>query len=134
MTLSPEQMEKLYTPEAAAYFAGTPWALPLWEAAAGAILSLDPEIQLRWSKTQVAFRTKYGFAFLSLPYRRRKGWPKECLLLTFGLGEPVEHPRIAVKTEAAPGRWTHHVVISGPEQVDETVMEWLRAAYRFSFR
>ena len=36
--MPPEKSELLYTPEAAAFFAGAPWALPLWEEAAGAIL------------------------------------------------------------------------------------------------
>lgn len=133
-TLSPSQLEQLYTPEASAYFAETPWALPLWEAAAGAILSLDEGITVKWSRTQASFRTRYVFACLSLPYRRKKGWPKECLVLTLGLGEPVEHPRIAVKTEAAPGRWTHHLLVSRETPVDDTVTELLRAAYDFSFR
>ncbi len=132
--LSPELMEQLYSPDAAAFWGDRAWALPLWEEAAGAILSLGEGIEVRYAKTQVTFRTRNGFAFLSPPYRRRKGWPEECILLTFGLGYPVEHPRIAVKTEAAPGRWTHHVVLSEPGQVDEVVMGWLREAYEFSFR
>ncbi len=132
--LPPEAMEKLYTPEAAAFFAGTPWALPLWEEAAAAVLSLGPDVELRYAKTQITFRTRNGFAFISLPVRRRKDWPKECLILTFGLESPIDHLRIAVKTEAAPNRWTHHVLLSQPGQVDETVMDWLRAAYDFSHR
>ena len=134
MTLSPETMEALYAPEAAASFAAVPWALPLWEEAAAAILSLGPDVELRYSKTQITFRTQNGFAFISLPFRRKKDWPKECIILTFGLEAPVDHPRIAVKTEAAPDRWTHHVLLSRPGQVDETVMGWLRAAYAFSHR
>ena len=134
MTLPPETMEKLYTSEAAAFFAAAPWALPLWEEAAVAVLSLGPDVELRYSKTQITFRTQNGFAFISLPIRRKKDWPKECIILTFGLETPVDHPRIAVKTEAAPNRWTHHVLLSRPGQVDETVMEWLRAAYAFSHR
>ena len=134
MTLSPQQMEILYSPEAAAFFDGTPWALPLWEEAAGAILSLGAEIKVRYAKTQITFRTRNGFAFLSFPYRRMKGWPKECLVLSFGLEHPIEHPRIAVKAETAPNRWTHHVLLSESGQVDETVMGWLREAYEFSFR
>jgi len=134
MDLTEEQMAVLYSPEAAAFFDGAPWSLPIWEEAAAAILSLGPEVEVRYSKTQVTFRTKNGFAFLSFPYRRRKNWPKECLILTFGLEHPVDHPRIAVKTEAAPNRWTHHVLLSAPGQLDKTVMDWLREAYRFSFR
>ena len=46
----------------------------------------------------------------------------------------MDHPRIAVKTEAAPNRWTHHLLLSQPGQVDQEVLEWLAEAYRFSFR
>ena len=134
MELSPEVMEQLYSADAAAFFGREAWAVSLWEEAAAAILSLGPEVEIRYSKTQVTFRTKNGFAFLSFPYRRKAGWPKECLILPFGLGYPVEHPRIAVKTEAAPGRWTHHLLLAKNGQVDETVMGWLREAYAFSFR
>ena len=42
MTASPQQMEKIYTPEAAAFFAGAPWAVPIWEEAAAFLLSLGP--------------------------------------------------------------------------------------------
>ncbi len=134
MVLSPDKMELLYSPDAAAFFAGRPWALSLWEEAGAAILSLGDDIEIRYSKTQITFRTRNGFAFLSFPYRRKKGWPEECLILTFGLEHPVDHSRIAVKTEAAPNRWTHHVLLSGPGQVDGIIMEWLREAYRFSHR
>lgn len=132
--MPPEKSELLYTPEAAAFFAGAPWALPLWEEAAGAILGLGPEVAVKYSKTQITFRTKNGFAFLSFPYRRKKDWPEQCLILTFGLERPVDHPRIAVKAEAAPNRWTHHLLLSQPGQVDQVVLEWLAEAYRFSFR
>lgn len=133
-TLPPERMEQLYSTDAAAFWGDRPWALPLWEEAGAAILSLGEDIEIRYAKTQVTFRTQNGFAFLSPPYRRRKGWPAECIILTFGLEHPVDHPRIAVKTEAAPDRWTHHVLLSGPGQVDETVLGWLREAYAFSHR
>ena len=47
---------------------------------------------MKYSKTQITFRTKNGFAFLSFPYRRKKDWPEQCLILTFGLERPVDHP------------------------------------------
>ena len=89
---------------------------------------------MKYSTTQITFRTKNGFAFLSFPSRRKKDWPEQCLILTFGLERPVDHPRIAVKAEAAPNRWTHHLLLSQPGQVDQVVLEWLAEAYRFSFR
>ena len=34
--------------------------------------------------------------------------------------------------EPYPDRWTHHVVLTGPEDVDETVADFLRQAYQFA--
>ena len=63
---------------------------------------------------------------VSIPVRRKKGWPEHCLLISFGLGRQVADPRIAVAAEPYPGRWTHHVVLSRPEELDETLLAWLR--------
>ena len=49
--------------------------------------------------------------------------------MTFGLFRWVEDPRIAVAVEPYPNRWTHHVVLSDPAQVDSQLMAWLEEAY-----
>ena len=41
-------------------------------------------------------------------------------------------PRIAVATEPYPNRWTHHVVVARPEDVDGELLGWLEAAWTFS--
>ena len=53
-------------------------------------------------------------------------------MVTFGLGSRVEDPRIAVAVEPYPRRWTHHVLLSQPEEVDGQLLDWLREAYVFS--
>lgn len=113
-------------------FAKTPDALPLYFAAADRILAAFEGVRVKVSKTQVSFSGRYGFAYLWPPVSRRKGWPKVCLILTFGLGHRVEHPRIVEAVEPYPGRWTHHVILERPEDVDELVMGWVRASYAFS--
>ena len=44
----------------------------------------------------------------------------------------MEDPRIAVAVEPYPNRWTHHVLVSRPEEVDEKLLSWLQEAYTFS--
>ena len=44
----------------------------------------------------------------------------------------MEDPRIAVAVEPYPRRWTHHVLLSRPEEVDGQLLDWLREAYVFS--
>ena len=52
--------------------------------------------------------------------------------MTFGLPCQVDLPRIAVATEPYPGRWTHHVVVSREEEVDEELIGLLEGAWGFS--
>ena len=39
-------------------------------------------------------------------------------------------PGLAV--EAYPNRWTHHLLLTEPEQVDRELMDWIGEAYRFA--
>ena len=72
------------------------------------------------------------FAAVSLPVRRKKGWPRECLVLTLGLACPLDSPRAAVSVEPYPGRWTNHVLLTRPEEVDEELLLWLQEAWDFA--
>jgi len=69
---------------------------------------------------------------VSLPFRKVKGRPKCCVVLTFGLSYQVDHPRITESTEPYPRRWTHHVLIQSADEVDEQIMEWISEAYHFA--
>ena len=60
--------------------------------------------------------------------------PPRFLVLTLGLPYPLESPRIAPKTEVRPGRWTHHIVLGGPEELDAELLDWLRQTYEFGSR
>lgn len=90
-----------------------------------------PDATVKVQKSQISFYARHLFA-ASLPVRRKKGWPAHCLLVTFGLSHRVDHPRIAVAVEPYPNRWTHHVVVSEPEEIDGQLMDWLREAHDFA--
>ena len=113
------------------FFDKMPEALPLYEAIREWICLEFGNVTVKVQKTQIAFANRHQFAFVSLPFRR-KGWPEVCVVLTFGLGRRVEHPRIAEVVEPYPGRWTHHVVVQRADEVDEEVKEWVREAYWFA--
>lgn len=53
-------------------------------------------------------------------------------MLTLGLPAPLESARVAAKTEAYPGRWTTHIVISGFSELDDELFDLVRRAYDFS--
>ena len=114
------------------YFSGKPLELALYEALYRQMDTAFPQASVKVQKSQISFYSRHLFAAASLPVRRKKGWPEHCILVTFGLEYRLESPRIAVAVEPYPNRWTHHVVVSAPEQVDAELMDWLEAAYAFS--
>lgn len=109
-----------------------PALMPLYEAAAGAIRARFPDATETLHKTQATFANRYGFAYIWPPVRRRKGWPKECVIVSFGLGHRAEDARIVEAVEPYPGRWTHHVLVSDVSEVDSQLMDWIAQAYVFS--
>lgn len=91
-----------------------------------------PESAMKVGKTQISFSNRYGFAYISAPFRRIKGWPDSYAILTFGLAYEKVHPRIVQAVEPYPGRWTHHVLIQDEREIDDELMEWVRESYHFS--
>ncbi len=114
------------------FFDGMPDMLPIYEALKGALVSKYPDMGVKVSKTQIAFRNRYGFAMASLPWRRIAGRPKEYLMISFGLAYQKQSPRIEASFEAYPRRWTHHVLVTDQAQIDDELMAWLAEAYDFS--
>ncbi len=116
----------------AAVFASLPEALPLYALIEQRIMAEYPDATIKVTKTQISFSNRHGFAWAWPPVRRKKDWPKVFCGLTFGLDHQVTDPRIAVSVEPYPRRWTHHVLIAKPEDMDSQVMDWIEQSYTFS--
>lgn len=115
------------------FFSGRPEALELYEILKQQILSRVNNVRIKTAKTQITFANPKGFAFVSfLPVRRAKQRPPVYLTVTFGLDYRKESARIDAATEPYPNRWTHHVMISKPEDVDEELLSWIAEAAAFS--
>ena len=114
------------------FFDGKPTELALYQALERAMSARFPEASVKVQKSQISFYHRHLFAAASLPLRRRKEWPKECLLVTFGLSRRLPSPRIAVAVEPYPNRWTHHVVVAREEEIDGELLDWLAEAYDFA--
>lgn len=123
-----------YEQDVLSFFDGKPTELDLYETLFQKLDTQYSEAAVKVQKTQISFYGKCLFAAASVPTRRKKGWPKTCLMVTIGLGHEKRSPRIAVATEPYPGRWTHHILIERPEQIDEELLEWFREAYDFAER
>ena len=121
-----------YEADVLAYFSGKPEELALYETVYAQLCRAFPEASVKVQKSQISFYGRHLFAAASLPLRRKKDWPRQCLLVSFGLGFRLDSPRIALSTEPYPRRWTHHVVVARPEEIDEELLGWLEAAWRFA--
>jgi len=114
------------------FFDGKPAELSLYQALFARMEAAFPEASVKVQKSQISFYNRRLFAAASLPVRRRKDWPRECILVTIGLSHRLASPRVAVAVEPYPNRWTHHVPVSREEQIDEELLGWLREAYEFA--
>lgn len=120
------------TEEELLFFQRMPELLPVYEKLRGLLASAYPDMGVKVSKTQISLKNRHVFAAVSLPWRRLKAWPEKYVLVSFGLGRRLENPRIVQAAEPYPGRWTHHVLLEKPEDVDEELMDWLDLAYGFA--
>lgn len=114
------------------FFQKMPQMLPLYEVLKESLQSAYPDLKIKVAKTQISFCGRYVFAMASLPWRRVRGWPETYLLVSFGLPAQKRSPRIVQSVEAAPNRWTHHVIVERAEEIDPELLGFIDEAYQFS--
>lgn len=114
------------------FFEPMPDALSLYDAVQTAFSKHLPPYTVTVHKTQITFRNKYGFAFVSLPIRQFKNRPAVCIVLSFGLARAETSPRIAEIANPYKNRFTHHMLIAHPQDVDAQVLAWVQEAYDFA--
>ena len=112
------------------FFNIMPNALPLYEILRSKLLTECPNTSLKVQKSQITFKAKYGYAFVSLKWM--KGCPEVFIIVSFGLSHRLNSPRIAIAVEPYPNRWTHHMIVFEAEQLDDELIGWLREAYDFA--
>ena len=108
-------------------------ALPLYERLEGLILDRIANVQIKVQKSQISFYNRHMFSSVSFSkVRKAKDRPAHYIVVTFGLDHRLESPRIDVATEPYPNRWTHHVLISNLDEIDDELMGWIYEASVFS--
>ena len=107
--------------------------LPLYQAFEELLFDSFPVVNKRVQKTQITFSNRHVFACVSFARVKRKAeLPMRFIVITLGLPAPLDSERVAVKAEPYPGRWTHHIVVNKPEELDEELLSWVREAYDFA--
>jgi len=109
------------------FFTGHDLSRAIFNSISAAVEATGPA-EVRVSKSQVAFRRRINFAMVWMPeqYLRRKAAP---LVLTFSFRHRDPSPRWKEIVEPAPGRFTHHLELYAPAEVDDEVRGWLQAAW-----
>lgn len=121
-----------YQADVLLFFQRMPALLPLYQALIEQLDTLPDDTVIKVQKTQITFVSRYVYGCVSLPMRRKKGWPEQFLLVTFGLPVRLDSPRIAAAVQPYPNRWTHHVLVTTPDDLDAELMGWLRQAQVFA--
>lgn len=117
------------TADAIWFFQNRTVAMELYELFERRVLSEIEDVRIKVQKTQISFYNRHLFACVSmLAVRPKAGRPEEYIVVTFGTGEPIYSPRIDAVVEPYPGRWTHHVTVAEPEEIDGELIGWVREA------
>lgn len=122
------------TPEEALgkFFHDRPLELSLYRAFAREVQARLPQAITRFRRSQITFAGKKGFAAVWMPPFKVRGRPEHYIVVSFAADRRIDHQRIVSVAEPYPHRWTHHVLVSCPEDIDARLMDWVEQAYRFT--
>lgn len=109
------------------FFDGRPDQRALYQTLFQVLDGAFPEASVKVQKSQISFYGPRLFAMVSHPKRKKDPG----IVVSFGLGRRESSPRVGVAVEPYPGRWTHHVTVTGEDQVDGQLLGWLQEARDF---
>lgn len=115
------------------FFRGHTDALPLYESFEKRVLDEISDVRIVVQSSQISFYNRHLFACVSFAkVRKKKDCPASYIVITIGLDHKIVSPRIEIATEPYPNRWTHHILISEVEDIDDELMMWVQEAAVFS--
>lgn len=115
------------------FFDKSPAALPIYLKLREKLPEICPETVIQVKKTQSSLINRHIYGAVSFLAARRKALrPDPFITVTIGLGQRLGSPRIDAASEPYPGRWTHHLVIGSPDEIDDELAGWLREAAVFA--
>jgi hypothetical protein len=110
------------------FFAGHPDALQVYDTVRAEAERLGP-VEVRVTRSQVAFRRRRGFAYLWLPGRWLRK-PSAEVVLSLALDHRFSSPRFKQVVRPNPRTWMHHLEVRDVADIDDEVSGWLSDAYR----
>jgi hypothetical protein len=109
------------------FFAGCPAGLAVYRRVNDFITRARPDVTVRISKSQVAFRRRRGFAYVWRPgqYLRHPGAD---VVLSIALRRQITSGRFKEVVRPSSTVWMHHLEIPSVDDVDHEVEAWLLEA------
>jgi hypothetical protein len=109
------------------FFAGYDGSRSIFDALRAAVEAIGP-VELRVSKSQIAFRRRVAFAWAWIPDRYLRGRHAPLVL---SVAFPYRHPSPRWKeiVEPARGRFMHHLELHEVADIDDEVIGWLAEAW-----
>jgi len=112
------------------FFSGFIGSRLVFDALAECIEKLGP-VELRVTKSQVAFYRRKAFAWAWIPARYLPHATAPLVLsLSFRQRDPS--PRWKEIVEPAAGRFMHHLELYSPDQLDAELQAWLQEAFNLA--
>lgn len=108
------------------FFAADPKAVSIYRAIARRVLAL-PGVEVRVTKSQVAFRARRSFAYAWVPGRYVAS--RVPVVLTIALPERLPSDRFKEVAHPSTSVWMHHLELRLVKDVDREVISWVRRAY-----
>lgn len=115
------------------FFARRPEVLPTVRAFLSGALERWPEAQIITQKSQVTLRGPRPFCALSLHVRfsRQRVPDPNYVTLSLFLPRPLADLRGGAAAEPYPGRFTNHLPLFSPRDLDDELWAWVNEARRF---
>lgn len=108
-------------------FKNYPESLAVYDQVAKAVGNLRG-VEIRTQKSQVGFYRDHPFAAVWRPGQHLSG-ERPPLVLSLFLRRRLRSKRWKEISEPRPGRFTHHLELNAPAEVDRQVRGWLKAAW-----
>jgi hypothetical protein len=109
------------------FFADSLLGLAVLAAVRDELTEAFDDVEVRTTRSQVAFRRRRGFAVLWRPGRYLAN-PGAEVVLSILLDRSASSPRWKEVVHPAPGRWQHHLEVHAVTDIDAEVRTWLHEA------
>ena len=118
------------------FFARQPETLPAVRAFLAGILERWPDAEILVQKSQVTLRCPRPFCALSSHVRfpRQQVPDPHYVTLSLYLSRPLAEQRGGTSVEPYPGRFTNHLPLFSPADLDEEMWSWVEEALVFRNR